>query len=150
MAPDGIRADNFLAVVPPLGQLAGAGTIDSKNNLDFKMVATLANAAAAPAGAAGSSASAAGGGLGGLLTQVKGATGGCKGGGGTTVPFLIHGTASDPKFIPDVGGLAAGMLKSQLGCTGSAASGATKSLAPGQNPADAISALGGLFKKKKP
>jgi len=149
MAPDGIRADNFLAVVPTLGQLAGAGTIDSKNNLDFKMVATLASAAAAPAGAASSSTSAAGGGLGGLLTQVKGAAGGCKGG-GATVPFLIHGTAADPKFIPDVGGLAASMLKSQLGCAGSAAAGAGKSPGPGQNPADAISALGGLFKKKKP
>jgi len=149
MAPDGIKADNFLAVVPTLGSLAGAGTIDSKNNLDFKMMATLANAVAATAGAASGSTNAAGGGLGSLLTQVKGVTGGCKGG-GTTVPFLIHGTASDPKFIPDVGGLAAGMLKSQLGCAGTSAAGSTKSLAQGQNPADAISALGGLFKKKKP
>jgi hypothetical protein len=66
------------------------------------------------------------------------------------VPFLIHGTASDPKFIPDVGGLAAGMLKSQLGCAGTSAAGTTKTLAQGQNPADAISSLGGLFKKKKP
>ncbi len=148
MAPDGIRADNFLAVVPTLGQLVGAGTIDSKNNLDFKMVATLANAAAAPAGAASGTTSGVGGGIGGLLTQVTGAAGGCKGG-GTSVPFLIHGTASDPKFIPDVGGLAAGLLKSQFGCGGTSA-GSTKSLAQGQNPADAISALGGLFKKKKP
>src|SRR6267142_1360865 len=46
MAPDGIRADNFLAVVPTLGSLTGLGTIDSKNNLDFKMVATLASVAA--------------------------------------------------------------------------------------------------------
>ena len=84
------------------------------------------------------------GGIGCILTQVKGAAGGCKGG-TTTVPFLIHGTASDPKFIPDVGGLAAGMLKSQLGCAGT-----TKTLVQGQNPADAISSLGGLFKKKKP
>jgi len=149
MAPDGIRADNFLAVVPTLGQLVGAGTIDSKNNLDFKMVATLANATAAPAGGTSGSPNAAGGGIGGILTQVTGAAGGCKGG-STSVPFLIHGTASDPKFIPDVGGLAAGMLKSQLGCAGTSAAGSTKSLAQGQNPADAISALGGLFKKKKP
>ena len=149
MAPDGIRAANFLAVVPTLGQLVGAGTIDSKNNLDFKMVATLASAAAAPAGAASGSTNAPGSGLGGILTQVTGAAGGCKGG-GTSVPFLIHGTASDPKFIPDVGGLAAGLLKSQLGCAGTSAAGSTKSLAQGQNPADAISALGGLFKKKKP
>src|SRR5712664_2970545 len=149
MAPDGIRADNFLAVVPTLGQLVGAGTIDSKNNLDFKMVATLASAAAAPAGAASGSTNAPGGGIGGILTQVTGAAGGCKGG-GASVPFLIHGTASDPKFIPDVGGLAAGLLKSQLGCAGTSTAGSPKSLAQGQNPADAISALGGLFKKKKP
>jgi AsmA protein len=149
MAPDGIKVDNFLTIVPTLGQLVGAGTIDSKNNLDFKMVATLANAAAAPATAASGSTTAPGGGIGGILTQVTGAAGGCKGG-GTSVPFLIHGTASDPKFIPDVGGLAAGMLKSQLGCAGTSAAGSTKSLAQGQNPADAINALGGLFKKKKP
>jgi AsmA protein len=149
MAPDGLKADNFLAVLPPLGSLTGLGTIDSKNNLDFKMVANLANAAAAPASAAGGATNGAAGGIGGILTQVKGAAGGCKGG-TTTVPFLVHGTASDPKFIPDVGGLAAGMLKSQLGCAGTSAAGTTKTLAQGQNPADAINSLGGLFKKKKP
>jgi len=149
MAPDGLKADNFLAVLPPLGNLTGLGTIDSKNNLDFKMVANLANATAAPASAAGGAANGAAGGIGGILTQVKGAAGGCKGG-TTTVPFLIHGTASDPKFIPDVGGLAAGMLKSQLGCAGTSAAGTTKTLAQGQNPADALSSLGSLFKKKKP
>jgi AsmA protein len=150
MAPDGLRADNFLAVLPPLGNLTGLGTIDAKNNLDFKMVANLANASAAPAGAAGGiTSSSAAGGIGGILSQVKGSAGGCKGG-TTTVPFLIHGTASDPKFIPDVGGLAAGMLKSQLGCAGTSAASSTKALAQGQNPADAVNALGGLFKKKKP
>jgi hypothetical protein len=146
MAPDGLRAENFVAVIPALGSLVGAGTIDSKNNLDFKMVATLAKAVTS---AAGSPASGAGDGIGGLLSQVTGAAGGCKGG-ATSVPFLIHGTASDPKFIPDVGGLAAGILKAQLGCAGTSAVGSPKTLAQGQNPADAISALGGLFKKKKP
>jgi len=149
MAPDGLKADNFLAVVPPLGSLTGLGTIDSKNNLDFKMVANLANAAAAPAAATGGASSGPAGDIGGILSQVKGAAGGCKGG-TTSVPFLIHGTASDPKFIPDVGGLAAGMLKSQLGCAGTNAASSTKTLAQGQNPADAINSLGGLFKKKKP
>jgi hypothetical protein len=138
-----------LAVLPPLGNLTGLGTIDSKNNLDFKMVANLANAAAAPAAATGGTSSGPAGDIGGILSQVKGAAGGCKGG-TTTVPFLIHGTASDPKFIPDVGGLAAGMLKSQLGCAGTTAASSTKTLAQGQNPADAINSLGGLFKKKKP
>jgi len=99
MAPDGIRAANFLAVVPTLGQLVGAGTIDSKNNLDFKMVATLASAAAAPAGAASGST---------MLLEAALAASSLKSrappvdvkAGGTSVPFLIHGTASDPKFIP--------------------------------------------------
>src|SRR5207245_3281305 len=57
VSPAGIEAENFLAVVPSLGNLAGGGTIDAKNNMDFKMAATLTNAlgtAASPvSGAAG-------------------------------------------------------------------------------------------------
>src|SRR5260370_8937951 len=45
MAPDGTRGENFNAVVPALGTLVGGGIIDSKNSLDFKMAATLANSA---------------------------------------------------------------------------------------------------------
>ena len=60
---------------------------------------------------------------------------------------MIQGTTADPKFIPDVGGLAAGMLKSQLGCAGGATAAGTKA-AP-QTPADAVNALGGLLGKKK-
>ena len=113
----------------------GGGTIDSKNNLNFKMGATLSSTL----GGAGSPVSAAVG----LLGRLTGGASGCKG--GVTVPFLIQGTTSDPRFIPDVGGLAAGMLKSQLGCSGSAASGATK----GQNPAGAVQGITSLFGKKK-
>jgi AsmA protein len=133
MAPDGLRADNLLAVVPSLGKLAGAGTIDSKNVLDFKMVATLTNAL----GAAASPVS----GATGILGKVMGGGSGCKN--GLTVPFMLEGTTSEPKFVPDVGGLAAGMFKSQLGCVGKAAGGVT----PQQNP---LGAIGGLFGKKKP
>jgi AsmA protein len=140
MAPNGLQAENFLAVVPTVGNLSGAGTVDSKNNLDFKMVAALTSTL----GAAGSPVS----NLGGLLGKASGggSGGGCKS--GTTVPFLIQGTTADPKFIPDVGGLAAGLLKSQLGCAGGLGSSAAKGTA--QTPADAINSLGGLFKKKKP
>jgi AsmA protein len=140
MAPDGLKADNFMAVVPSLGNLAGGGTIDSKNNLDFKMAATLTNAL----GAAGSPVSSAAG----ILGKVTGGGGGggCKS--GTTVPFMIQGTTAEPKFVPDVGGLAAGMVKSQLGCAGGLAAGGAKGAQ--QTPADAINTLGGLFKKKKP
>lgn len=142
MAPDGLRADNLLAILPSLGNLAGGGTIDSRNNLDFKMAATLVTSTVA--GAAASPVSATGGLLGKLT---GGGGGGCK---GTTIPFLIKGTTADPKFLPDVGGLAAGFLKSQLGCAGSAVPGATKQANPAANPADLVQGLGGLFKKKKP
>lgn len=140
VAPDGIQTENFLAVIPALGNLIGAGTVDSKNNLDFKMAATLANSATYS-----SSGGAPASGIGGVLGAIGGGKGNCK---GATIPFLIHGTTADPKFVPDVGGIAESLVKSQLGCAGSTVPGVTK--AEGQNPADAINALGGLFKKKKP
>ena len=142
MAPSGLQAENFLAVVPALGTLNGAGTVDSKNNLDFKMAATLANSATFS-----SSAGAPASGIGGVLGAIGGGKGNCK---GATIPFLIHGTTADPKFVPDVGGIAASLVKSQLGCAGGAAAGAAKLPGQGQNPADAVNSLGGLFKKKKP
>jgi len=142
MAPDGLKADNFVAVIPSLGNLTGGGTIDSKNDLDFKMVAALSGAL----GAAGNPVGDATGMLGKLTGGAGG--GGCKGG-TTTVPFMIQGTTADPKFIPDVGGLAAGMLKSQLGCAGGATAAGAKAVP--QTPTDAVSAIGGLLgKKKKP
>ena len=53
MVPDGLKADHVLIVVPSFGNLVGGGGIDSKNNLDFDMTATLNDAP----GAAGSPAS---------------------------------------------------------------------------------------------
>jgi AsmA protein len=154
VAPDGIKADSVLAVLPAVGNLTGAGTVDSKNALDFKMLATLTKGAAGAAGSAGTVANTASSALGGLLGSASGGGlgggGGCgTSGGGMKVPFQIQGTTSDPKFIPDVGGLAKDLFKSELGCLGGkSTTSATK--APGQNPADAINAIGGLFKKKKP
>ncbi len=135
MAPSGLKADNFLAAIPSVGQLVGGGTIDSKNNLDFKMAATLTSAlgvAASPVSGAT-----------GMLGKVTGGGGGCKS--GTTVPFIIQGTTSNPKFIPDVGGVAAGMLKSQLGCAGGVVSGVAKP----QKPVEAMGGIKGIFGKKK-
>jgi AsmA protein len=149
VAPNGIEAANFVLVVPGLGNLTGAGTVDAKNGLDFKMVAALTTAAgataaggsaAAPASspAAGSAAGPtqpASGGLAGLAGKLgfgdKLASLGDKAGtvgnlarkyagatctGGMTVPFQVKGTTADPKFVPDVGGLAASLLKTKLGC----------------------------------
>ena len=141
MAPNGLRAENFIAVVPSLGNLTGAGTLDAKNNLDFKMAATLTGGAIGAMGSAG-----------GEVGSLVGAMGGSKGGGckgGTTIPFQIEGTASDPKFVPDVGGVAANMMKSQLGCAGGSLANVGK--AGSQSPSDAINSLSGLLgKKKKP
>jgi AsmA protein len=164
VAPTGLQAQNFQAVVPSLGTLVGNGTIDAKNELDFKMAATLKNAIGGAAGAAGGAATgAASDAIGGLLGKVtggaaSGAAGGllgnCKnanGGSGPTLPFQIKGTTKDPKFIPDVGGVAASMLKSQLGCFGggSQAKASSQQQPQQQNPNNPIDALGGLFKKKK-
>ena len=137
MSPEGLKADNFIAVLPAIGNLTGAGTVDSKNNLDFKMVAKLTSALGEVASPVSS--------VGGILGKATGG-GGCKG--GTTVPFQIQGTTANPKFIPDVGGLAAGMFKSELGCVGGL--GATGAKDTGKAQEDAVKALGGLFKKKPP
>jgi AsmA protein len=55
--------------------------------------------------------------------------------GGTGIPFFIQGTTSDPKFVPDMKGMAGGLVKGVLG---------GKS---GQNP---LGGLSGLLGKKKP
>jgi AsmA protein len=142
IAPDGIRADNFLAVLPTIGNLTGAGTIDSRNALDFKMIATLTTETSA-AGATGTGGGSSGsGGLGGLLSKVTGASGDCNS--GLKVPFQIQGTTAEPKFIPDVGGAAASLFKSELGCLG----GGSSSASGQQQKKNPLGALGGLLKQK--
>jgi len=70
------------------------------------------------------------------------------------VPLQVKGTTANPQFVPDVGGAAASLLKSEMSCAGggaNAAQGLTKGLAGG-NATDTINQLGGLLggKKKKP
>jgi len=150
MAPTGLRTDNMNLVVPSLGTVVGGGTIDSKNNMDFKLVATV-NSSVVNA-AAGSVA----GGMGGIAGQVLGGGGtNCKSG-GVKVPLQVHGTTSNPQFVPDVGGAAAGLLKAELSCAGGAsgAQGLATGLAGAAgtgNTSDVVNQLGGLLgKKKKP
>jgi AsmA protein len=147
MAPTGLKADQLNLVVPALGTVVGGGTLDSGNNLNFNAVATVSSEMVN---------NAAGGAMGGL-NQVLGAGGSnCKSG-GLKVPFQIRGTASDPKFLPDVGGVTASLLKSELSCAGGGAGnlqGIAGGLAGG-NPgttSDVVNQLGGLLggKKKKP
>jgi AsmA protein len=151
MAPDGLRAENFNAVLPALGTLVGAGTIDAKNNLDFKMVATLTSPLSGATGSASGMTGTAGavtGALGGLLGKLPGGAGGSAASKGQRIPFLIEGTTSDPKFVPDVKGAAAAMLKSQLGNL-SIPGVTSQQQQQQQNTNNPLGALGGLFKKKK-
>ena len=155
IAPEGINVDKLVAVVAALGTLTGTGTIDAKNRLDFKMAATLSKPLGGVAGAATGAAQDA---LGGLLGKITGGrpanSAGCKDTSGPSVAFQIQGTTKNPKFIPDVGGVAASMLKSQLGCSNKAAPDATpKSQNQPANPATSgnpLDSLRGLLKKRKP
>ena len=150
MSPSGLKAENMDLVVPSLGTVVGGGTLDSKNNMNFNLVATVNSAViTAAAGAAGGAATGA------MNSALGGALGGgaanCKNG-GVKVPLQVHGTTSNPQIMPDVGGATASLMKSQLACAGGAG-GAVQGLAGG-NPAaaGAINQLGGLLggKKKKP
>jgi hypothetical protein len=51
------------------------------------------------------------------------------------IPFVIQGTTSDPKFIPDVKGMASGLMQNALG----------GNKAGQKNPLGGVS---GMFKKK--
>ena len=151
MAPTGLRADNLDAVVPALGSMVGNGTVDAKNTLDFKLVATVNNNVATAAAD-----SMAGGLVGGAVGKMLGGgPAACKNG-GLKVPLQIHGTTSNPQFVPDIGGAAASLLKSEFSCAGSGGAGgitsAAGALAGGNKgtAADTINQLGGLFGKKKP
>jgi len=144
MAPAGLRADNFNLVVPTLGTVVGGGTLDDKNNMDFKLVATVN---ASMLGAAGG---AEGGAVGGAAGKMLGAGASCKNG-GIKVPLQIHGTTTNPQFTPDIGGATASLMKSELTCAGGsvgklaglAGAGGTK------GASDVTKQLGGLFGKKK-
>jgi AsmA protein len=119
MTPEGTRVDNIQLVVPALGELTGNGVINPDQALDFKMRAQLTPS----------------GGIGANLTRLVG------GGSGTlTIPFFIRGTASEPKFVPDVKNTAGSILKSQFS-TGSGEEGEQKD--PGKILGDTLKSLFG-------
>lgn len=97
--------------------ITGAGTVSPAGDLAFKMLADLQ------------------GGMVGGLSKVAGTTSG-KGG----IPFAIEGTTSNPKFIPDVGGVVTGMAKGEV-----------TNLAKGQVPGakSVTKGFGGILGKKK-
>ena len=110
VAPDGTKADAINVTVPAIGAITGAGTVSPTGALNFQMVADLQRA-------------------GGIAERAGRESGG--------IPFSIQGTTSDPKFVPDVSGIA-----------GSAARGAVQNAVSGKT--GAAGAAGGLFRKKRP
>lgn len=116
VSPAGTTADNINLNVPAIGVIKGAGVISPAGDLAFKMLADLQ------------------GGVVGGLSKVAGATSG-KGG----IPFSIEGTTSNPKFVPDVGGVVTGLAQGQVG-----------NIAKGQVPGvkNVSKGLGGILGKK--
>ncbi len=119
MAPSGTTTDNINLNVPSFGVITGNGTVSPSNALNYKMNAALSGGAVSG------------------LTQLAG-----MGNKGATLPFMIEGTSSSPKFVPDVQGMLSGQLKSRLGGLGGQSVG-------GQNAGSVVNAIGGLFGKKK-
>lgn len=122
VAPEGTRADSINVTVPALGVVTGSGTVSPAGALDFKMMAELQ------------------GGLAGGLTRTAGLGSGKNAG----IPFSITGTTSDPKFIPDMAGVAGGVAEGALGNALAGTTGATK------GATGVAGAVGGLLGKKKP
>jgi AsmA protein len=112
IAPEMTRADAINVTIPSLGVVTGAGTISPAGALDFRMTADLqTDRAEAHAQRTG--------------------RGGDRGG----VSFMIQGTTSDPKFVPDVGSVAGAAVKGALQQSVSGKSGGK---------------TGGIFGKRKP
>jgi AsmA protein len=119
-SPSGVQTKNVNLVIPALGTITGNGTVSPQNALDYKMQAAL-NASVVSG-----------------LSKVAGV-----GGNGATIPFMIAGSASDPKFIPDMKGLLGGSLGNQL------QKNLGSQIPGGQNGQGVVNAIGGLFGKKK-
>ncbi|MFN8006101.1 MAG: AsmA family protein [Terriglobia bacterium] len=93
VAPEGSKLDSINVTVPSLGVLTGAGTVSASGALNFKMVAELS-------GVAGE----------GLMPGL----GRRDGKGSSGIPFMIEGTTADPKFVPDVKGMAGSAAKEAI------------------------------------
>jgi AsmA protein len=119
-SPSGIQTNNVNLVIPALGTITGNGTVSPQNALDYHMQAALNGSVVSG------------------LTKMAGV-----GGSGATIPLMIQGTASDPKFIPDVKGLVSSQLGNQLKKS------LGQQLQNGQNGQGVVNAIGGLFGKKK-
>lgn len=88
LSPAGIQVTDLQLVVPAIGALSGSGTMANDESLDFTMKALVKPGS-------------------GLLHVVKES--------GFGVPFFVRGTASNPKFVPDMKKAVGGLLGSVIG-----------------------------------
>ncbi|MGH7838561.1 MAG: hypothetical protein ACREQC_12170, partial [Candidatus Binataceae bacterium] len=130
----GTQASDLNMVIPTIGTLTGNGNVSPSGALNCKMVAHLGggsgNTSNTGSSAAGGQVASAlsGFGLGG--GSAKGTSGG--------IPFTIQGTTKNPVFVPDVAGMAEGLIKNRTGgITGTQ---------PSNSPAGI---LGGILGRKK-
>jgi AsmA protein len=123
--PTGTRMEDLSLIVPAIGMIGGAGSISPRGQLDYKLIAKLANAGTGnPLG---------------IITSRLSQLGGDNG-----IPFLIQGTTSNPMFVPDVAGVVGNVLRGRIQGLNN------RPDSSGQD--DVVSGiLGGLLgKKKKP
>ena len=107
----GRKVDKISVIAPAIGELSGAGTVSPAHDLNFKMRANLHT--------------------GGVLSIVNPS-------GQAGIPFLIQGTSSQPKFVPDIKGMVGGIAEQKL-----------KPLTDSDIGKQATGIID-LFKKKKP
>jgi len=81
MAPDGIETDTVSLVLPAIGNVSGAGTIDPNNTLNFQMIAAV---------------------------QTSGLAAGLR---DEPIPFTITGTCAEPVFHASIAGAVKGEMK---------------------------------------
>ncbi len=120
-SPAGIQASNIDLIVVGIGQVTGSGTMSANNALNFHFVAQLSS------------------GGGGVLGNTLG-----KSVSMTKLPFAVQGTASQPKIIPDVGGIVGGAVTGLAGSLGGVTKGGAGNT--GAAAQQFSKGLGGLLK----
>ena len=121
-SPAGIQASNIDLVVVGIGQVTGGGTLSANNALNFHLVAQLSSGGSILGGTLGKS-----------VSMAK-------------LPFAVLGTASQPKIIPDVGGIVGGAVSGLAGSLGGVTKGTAGSA--GSAAQQLGKGLGGLLNKK--
>ena len=121
-SPAGIQASNIDLVVVGIGQVTGSGTMSASNALNFHLVAQLSSSG----GILGNS-------LGKSVSMAK-------------LPFAVQGTASQPKIIPDVGGIVGGAVSGLAGSLGGVTKGNVGNA--GTAAQQLSKGLGGFLNKK--